>query len=60
MEEQPNPNQALTNCPACGEELPLSFSFDDFDEVVEFRCPYCDALFERGEFVCYGPKPKPN
>jgi hypothetical protein len=23
-----------------------------------FRCPYCDALFQHGEFVCYGAKPK--
>jgi len=25
--------------------------------VPVLRCPNCDALFERGRFVCYGAKP---
>ena len=25
--------------------------------VPVLRCPNCDALFERGRFICYGAKP---
>jgi hypothetical protein len=41
-------------CPKCGEPLP--FCIDNFDVIDVLRCPNCDALFERGRFVCYGVK----
>ena len=41
-------------CPKCGEAFP--FCIDNFDVIDVLRCPNCDALFERGTFVCYGAK----
>jgi hypothetical protein len=41
-------------CPKCGDPFP--FCIDNFDLIDVLRCPNCDALFERGRFVCYGPK----
>jgi hypothetical protein len=32
------------------------FCVDNFDVIDVLRCPNCDALFERGRFVCYGAK----
>ena len=40
--------------PKCGDPFP--FSIDNFDVIDVLRCPNCDALFERGRFVCYGAK----
>jgi len=40
-------------CPKCGIPLPCAANFDSIDAL---RCPECDALFERGQFVCYGAK----
>jgi hypothetical protein len=48
-------NETPTTCPKCRVEFPLFLA--DFDEIDAFRCTNCDALFEHGEFVCYGPKP---
>ena len=31
----------------------------DFEVIGVLRCPNCDALFERGSFVCYGAKSSP-
>jgi hypothetical protein len=42
--------------PKCG--MPLPCGVDQFDVIDVFRCPNCDALFERGQFVCYGAKVK--
>ena len=41
-------------CPKCGMPLPCDLS--GFDVIDALRCPNCDALFERGGFVCYGAK----
>jgi hypothetical protein len=41
-------------CPKCGETFP--FCIDNFDVIDVLRCPNCNALFERGRFVCYGAK----
>jgi uncharacterized C2H2 Zn-finger protein len=41
-------------CPKCGMPLP---NIAEFDLVDALRCPNCDALFEHGQFVCYGAKP---
>ncbi|HEY4817781.1 MAG TPA: response regulator transcription factor [Candidatus Acidoferrum sp.] len=41
-------------CPKCGQPFPFSIELDVIDAL---RCPNCDALFEYGKFVCYGPKP---
>ncbi len=43
-------------CPKCG--MPLPCGIDGFDAIDVLRCPECDALFERGRFVCYGAKPQ--
>jgi hypothetical protein len=42
------------SCPKCGMPLPCIAESDSVDAL---RCPNCDALFERGQFVCYGAKP---
>ncbi len=41
-------------CPKCGDCFP--FCIDNFDAIDVLRCPNCDALFERGRFVCYRAK----
>jgi hypothetical protein len=41
-------------CPKCDEPFP--FCIDNFHVIDALRCPNCDALFERGRFVCYGAK----
>jgi len=46
--------QTPSTCPKCGEPFP--FCIDNFDVIDVLRCPNCDALFERGRFVCYGAK----
>src|SRR5882724_8062161 len=53
------PQEAPLACPKCGMPLPCSANFDSIDVL---RCPNCDALFEGGQFVCYGAKPtsRPN
>jgi hypothetical protein len=43
-------------CPKCG--MPLPCGVDGFDAIDVLRCPECDALFERGRFVCHGAKPR--
>jgi len=43
-----------STCPQCGDPFP--FCIDNFDVIDVLRCPNCDALFERGRFVCYGAK----
>jgi hypothetical protein len=48
------PDKAISACPKCG--MPLPCGIDGFDVVDALRCPHCDALFERGRFVCYGAK----
>jgi hypothetical protein len=46
-------------CPKCGDLF--LFCIDNFDVIDVLRYPNCDALFERGRFVCYGAKPaQPN
>ena len=40
-------------CPKCG--MPLPCDVKGFDVIDALRCPNCDALFEQGTFVCYGP-----
>lgn len=54
------PGKAQSACAKCG--MPLPCAVDSFDSIDVLRCPECDALFERGQFVCYGAKPtsKPN
>ena len=47
-----------STCPKCG--MPFPFCIDNFDSADALRCPNCDALFERGQFVCYGAKPTSN
>lgn len=51
------PQRAPSACPKCGMPLPCIAGFDSIDVL---RCPECDALFERGQFVCYGAKPTSN
>jgi hypothetical protein len=51
------PKKATPNCPKCGMPMPC---IADFDSINVLRCPECDALFERGQFVCYGAKPTSN
>jgi hypothetical protein len=41
-------------CLKCGDPFP--FCIDNFDVIDVLRCPNCDALFERGRFVCFGAK----
>ena len=48
------PQKAPSGCPKCG--MPLPCGIDGFDAIDVLRCPECDALFERGRFVCYGAK----
>src|SRR5712692_162888 len=43
-----------STCPKCGDCFP--FRIDNFDVIDVLRCLNCDALFERGRFVCYGVK----
>jgi hypothetical protein len=43
-----------STCRKCGETF--LFCIDNFDVIDVLRCPNCDALFERGRFVCYGAK----
>ncbi len=50
-----NPKKPPSACPKCG--LPLPCGIDSFDLIDVLRCPNCDALFEAGQFVCYGAKP---
>src|SRR5882762_12033976 len=50
------PEKPLSACPKCG--MPLPCGIESFDVVDALRCPNCDALFERGQFVCYGAKPQ--
>jgi uncharacterized C2H2 Zn-finger protein len=52
------PDKATSACPKCG--MPLPCGIDSFDAIDVLRCPECDALFERGQFVCYGAKPASN
>jgi DNA-binding NarL/FixJ family response regulator len=47
-------NTVSVKCPKCSQPLPFSIDLDVADVL---RCPNCDALFEYGKFVCYGPKP---
>src|SRR5712671_2855019 len=51
---EPEPAKASSLCPKCGMALPCGA--DSFDSIDVLRCPECDALFERGRFVCYGAK----
>ena len=37
--------------------MPLPCDLKRFDVIDALRCPHCNALFERGQFVCYGAKP---
>src|SRR6266403_1736836 len=50
-----NPKKPPSACPKCG--LPLPCGIDSFDLIDVLRFPNCDALFEAGQFVCYGAKP---
>jgi hypothetical protein len=36
--------------------MPLPCGVDQFDVIEVLLCPNCDALFERGQFMCYGAK----
>jgi uncharacterized C2H2 Zn-finger protein len=47
-------SQKAPACPKCG--MPLPCGIETFDAIDVLRCPECDALFERGQFVCYGAK----
>jgi hypothetical protein len=49
------PQKATLACPKSG--MPLPCGADSFDSLDVLRCPECDALFERGQFVCFGVKP---
>jgi uncharacterized C2H2 Zn-finger protein len=48
------PKPKAATCPKCGSPLPCLMT--DFDSIDVLRCPECDALFEQGNFVCYGAK----
>ena len=50
--EAAEPEKPLA-CPKCGMPLPC---FGEFDSIDGLRCPECDALFERGQFICYGAR----
>jgi len=52
------PDKPSSACPKCGMALPCGT--DSFDSIDVLRCPNCDALFERGRFVCYGARPRSN
>ena len=52
--EESQPATASSLCPKCA--MPLPCATDSFDVIDVLRCPECDALFERGRFVCYGAK----
>jgi len=48
------PNQNSLDLTEVRRSFP--FCIDNFDVIDVLRCPNCDALFERGRFVCYGAK----
>jgi hypothetical protein len=54
---EPEPQKAPSACPKCGMPLPCAAAFDSIDVL---RCPECDALFERGQFICCGAKATSN
>jgi hypothetical protein len=52
-----NEKPPIAACPKCRQPLP---GVSNFDSIYSLRCQHCDALFEQGEFVCFGRKPGVN
>jgi hypothetical protein len=55
MNEKAKNGKPPTKCPNCGQDFPFCIELDVIDAL---RRPNRDALFEYGEFVCYGAKPE--